>query len=69
MTGVNLSSMRPWKTSLPVVTMPTRLCAKGSMRKIGPPAAAAFAASIFAFSITSGITRVPAILSPGSISS
>ena len=37
---------------------------RGRIRKIGPPSAASFARSIFSFSITSGMIRVPAILSP-----
>ena len=64
MTGVNWSAMRPAATSLPVVTTPYRFCFRGSSRSRGFFPAACLARSIFSFSMTRGITRVPQSLSP-----
>ena len=64
MTGEKVSSMRPWYTSLPVMIRPYRRGRKGSSRSRGPSPAACRAASIFSFSMTRGMTRVPHSLSP-----
>ena len=56
--------MRPALTSLPVVTMPTRRSLKGTTSQSGSVPAAAAAWSSTPCSMTSGITRMPASLSP-----
>ena len=63
-TGVNASWISPFFTSLPVVTTPKGRGWKGRSCKSGSGPAALRARSIFAFSITSGMTRVPHSLSP-----
>ena len=63
-TGVNLSSIRPRYTSLPVVTIPAFIFRKGRIRKTGSVPQISFTRFIFSSSITSGTTRMPAILSP-----
>ena len=62
--GVNLSSIRPFFTSLPVATMPNFLRFSGKRRRMGVSPASALACSIFSFLMTSGMTRVPHSLSP-----
>ena len=63
-TGVKVSVIRPFCTSLPVVTIPTFFFLYGKMEKIGSVPATSAARSIFSFSITRGIILVPASLSP-----
>ena len=62
--GVNLSSMRPLNTSLPVVMTANFLACMGSTFRIGSLPAAACMASIFSCSMTSGMMRVPASFWP-----
>ena len=62
--GVNLSSMRPLNTSLPVVITANFFWWKGSTFRMGFGPAAACMASIFSCSMTSGMMRVPASLAP-----
>ena len=63
-TGVNVSCIMPFSTSLPVVTTPYFLGFMGRRRSMGLSPAAAFARSIACFSITRGIILVPQSLSP-----
>ena len=62
--GVNLSSMRPLKTSLPVVMTANFFWWKGRTFRMGLSPAAFCMASIFSCSMTSGMMRVPASLAP-----
>ena len=63
-TGVNVSRMRPDLTSLPVVTMHAVLRTNGRSVRSGALPAACSALRSFSSSITSGMTRMPASLSP-----
>ena len=67
-TGVKVSLMRPLYTSFPVVTIPTFLGRNGFSSSRGLPPVSSFAMflarSILSSSITRGIIRVPASLSP-----
>ena len=64
-TGVKLSGMRPFATSLPVVMTAAVRSVNGRTASSGASPAACSAASSFSSRITSGMTRVPASLSPG----
>ena len=65
MTGVNVSSMRPRKTSVPVVTTPTlRSLRYGSRRRSGSVPAVRRTSSIFSRAMKSGVTRMPASFMP-----
>jgi len=62
-TGVKVSCIRLWKTSLPVMTRPYFFRLMGSSFNRGLSPAAWRARSIFSFSIIKGITRTPHSLS------
>ena len=64
MTGVKVSWMSPFFTSLPVVTRPQVLSVKGLSERMGSGPAIASASRSFSSSMTRGIIRIPASFAP-----